>query len=334
MAGIHAAAADPVPGSEGEQPDHRKKTISSAYLHRLQRRHFLLFDVAPMIGTAAALGFLAVRPLGVTEVVLLVSLWLATGLGVTVGYHRLFTHRTFQAAAPVAVTLAVLGSMAGQGGVISWAALHRRHHEYSDREGDPHSPNLSGPGVGGRLRGLAHSHFLWMHRHDYPNLVHYAPDLVKNRALMRVSRAYYWLVVAGLLLPALIGGLVSLSWTGAVGGLLWGGLVRMFLLEHIVWAINSVLHTVGSRPYDSREGSRNGGIFGLITLGEAWHNNHHAFPESASFGLDWYRFDPGYWLIKVLAACGLAWDIGLPSAQRRAAKRIPVAAAAVAGPAA
>ena len=314
--------------------DHRKKTISNAYLHRLQRRHFLLFDILPIIGTAGAFAFLAVHPFGVTELALLVSLWLVTGLGVTVGYHRLFTHRTFRAAPPAELALAVLGSMAGQGGVVSWAALHRRHHECSDSEGDPHSPNLSGGGLKGRLRGLAHSHFLWMHRHDYPNIVHYTPDLLRNRILVRVSRLYYWIVVAGVLLPALVAGLVYQSWTGALSGLFWGGFVRIFLLEHIVWAINSFLHSYGTKPYESREQSRNGGVFALVTLGEAWHNNHHAFPESASFGLDWYRADPGYWLIRLLAACGLAWDIGLPAPERRKAKRVTRTATALSTPAA
>jgi stearoyl-CoA desaturase (Delta-9 desaturase) len=320
MAGFSAAAAAPVPAG-GERPDHRRKTISNSYLHRLQRRHFLLFDVAPIIGTAAAFGFLFVHPFGLTEAVLLLSLWLVTGLGITVGYHRLFTHRTFQASRPVVIALAVAGSMAAQGGVVSWAALHRRHHECSDAAGDPHSPNRSGGGLAGRLRGLAHSHFLWMHRHDYPNVVHYAPDLLKDRAVVRVSRAYYWIVTAGIVFPGLVGAVVYQSWSGAVSCLLWGGLVRIFLLEHIVWAINSLLHSFGPRPYDTREQSRNGPLFALITLGEAWHNNHHAFPESASFGLDWYRADPGYWLIGLLASCGLAWDVGLPSAQRRAARR-------------
>lgn len=249
------------------RPAPRRKTISNAYLHRLQRRHFLLFDILPIIGTAGALAFLAVHPFGVTELALLLSMWLLTGLGVTVGYHRLFTHRTFKAAQPVVAALAILGSMAGQGGVVSWVALHRRHHECSDRGGDPHSPNLAGRGLTGRLRGLAHSHFLWMRRHEYPNIVHYAPDLLKNRVLVRVGRLYYYWVVAGLLLPALIGGLIYQSWSGATSGLLWGGLVRIFVLEHIVWAINSFLHMFGTRPYESRENSRNGGIFALVTLG-------------------------------------------------------------------
>ncbi|MTD58226.1 acyl-CoA desaturase [Amycolatopsis pithecellobii] len=308
--------------SEDIAREPRRKVISSPYLHKLQRRHFLLFDILPIVGTAAAFAFLAVHPFGSTEIVLLVSLWLLTGLGVTAGYHRLFTHRTFKAAPAVVAALGVLGSMAGQGGVISWVALHRRHHECSDREGDPHSPNLSGHGLKGRVKGLAHSHFLWMRRHEYPNIVHYAPDLLKDRLIVKIARYYYHWVVLGLLIPALIGGLVAMSWTGAVSGLLWGGLARIFILEHIVWAINSFLHMFGTKPYESRENSRNGAIFALVTLGEAWHNNHHAFPESPSFGLDWYRLDPGFWLIKLLAVCGLAWDLKLPTDERRAAKRI------------
>ncbi|MDA3648371.1 fatty acid desaturase [Saccharopolyspora indica] len=291
-------------------------------MHRLQRRHFLLFDVLPIFGTAAAIAFLWVHPFGVTELVLLLSMWIVTGLGISVGYHRLFTHRSFKASPAVSTALAVAGSMAGQGGVVSWVALHRRHHECSDREGDPHSPNLAGEGWKGRLRGLMHSHFLWMRRHEYPNVVHYAPDLLKNRSLVRVARLYYYWIVLGLLIPAVIGGLVYQSWTGAVSGLFWGGLVRIFVLEHIVWAINSFLHMFGTRPYESRERSGNGGIFALITFGEAWHNNHHAFPESPSFGLDWYRLDPGYWLVKGLQATGLVWDLKVPSESRREAKRI------------
>ncbi|WP_051021788.1 acyl-CoA desaturase [Nocardia araoensis] len=315
---MNAEDSDP----NGEKPEPRRKTISSPYIHRLQRRHFLLFDILPILGTAGAFAFLRVHPFGPTEFLLLFSMWLATGLGVTVGYHRLFTHRTFKATPWVAGVLAVLGSMAGQGGVVSWVALHRRHHEYSDREGDPHSPNLSGGGLRGTLRGLAHSHFLWMRRHEYPNVVHYAPDLIKDRGLVRIARLYYYWVALGLLLPAVVGGVVSLSWTGAVSGLLWGGLVRIFVLEHIVWAINSFLHMFGTRRYASRENSHNGGVFALVTLGESWHNNHHAFPESPSFGLEWYRLDPGFWVIKMLEICGLAWDLKVPSATRTAAKRL------------
>lgn len=304
------------------RPEPRRKTMSSPYIHKLQRRHFLLFDIAPIVGTVAAVAFTWVHPFGWTELALLVWFWLLTGLGVTVGYHRLFTHRTFRTTPTVQAVLAVLGAMAGQGPVISWVALHRRHHELADREGDPHSPNLSGGGVRGALRGLVHSHFLWMRRHEYPNVVHYAPDLIKNRALVTVSRGYYWWVTLGLVTPALIGGLVDMSWQGAVSGLLWGGFVRIFVLEHIVWAVNSFLHMFGTRPYETRENSRNGGVFALITLGESWHHNHHAFPESPSFGLDWYRLDPGFWVIRGLQSLGLAWDLKIPTAERRESRRV------------
>ncbi|MDJ0394184.1 fatty acid desaturase [Rhodococcus sp. G-MC3] len=300
----------------------RRKTISNSYLHRLQRRHFILFDILPIVGTLAAVGFLTVQPFGVTELGLFFSMWLVTGLGITAGYHRLFTHRSYKAAPWVCAVLAIAGSMAGQGPVVSWVALHRRHHECSDREGDPHSPNLEGSGVRGRIRGLAHSHFLWMRRHDYPNVVHYAPDLLRNALVMRISRRYHVWVILGLVLPAAIGGLVGWSWQGAVSGLLWGGFVRMFVLEHIVWAINSFLHMFGTRPYESREHSRNAGILALVTFGESWHNNHHAFPDSASFGIDWYRFDPGYWLIKFLSIVGAVHDVGIPTTERRHSKRV------------
>ncbi|WP_067677183.1 acyl-CoA desaturase [Nocardia miyunensis] len=318
----HDPDGSPGSGDEAGKRAPRRKTIDSPYIHRLQRRHFLLFDVMPIFGTVGALAFLLVRPFGIVEFALLFVMWMVTGLGVTVGYHRLFTHRTFKAAPWVASGLAIAGSMAGQGAVVSWVALHRRHHEYSDRAGDPHSPNLSGTGWPGRLRGLMHSHFLWMRRHAYPNVVHYAPDLIKDRPLVRVARLYYWWVGLGLLIPTVLGGLLTMSWTGAVAGLLWGGFARMFLLEHTVWAINSFLHMFGTRAYESRENSHNGGIFALLTFGESWHNNHHAFPTSPSFGLNWYRLDPGYWLIKAFELFGLAWDLELPSGERMAAKRI------------
>lgn len=316
------AAARPAPA---------RKVISNPYLHRLQRRHFLLFDVAPIFGTVAAFALLPVLPFGVTEIALLVGMWIVTGLGMSVGYHRLFTHRTFKASPAVEVALAVAGSMAGQGGVVSWVAIHRRHHECSDREGDPHSPNLSGDGLRGVLLGLAHSHYLWMRRHEYPNVAHYAPDLLRNRRVVWVSRYYHTWVLVGVAVPMLIGGLVHLSWTGAVAGLLWGGVVRIFVLENLIWALNSFLHRWGTKPYESRENSHNGGVFALLTFGESWHNNHHAFPESPTFGLQWYRLDPGFWLIRGLEATGLAHDLKVPTPERIASKRLNATRAAAQG---
>lgn len=306
--------------SKTAHPNENRKTISNPYLHRLQRRHFFIFDVAPIAGTLAAVLFTFIHPAGKTEIILFLSMWVITGLGITVGYHRLFTHRAFRTNSTIAAALTICGSMAGQGPLLSWVAIHRRHHEKTDVDGDPHSPNLFGSSIKGRLKGLLHSHFTWMKQHDYPNIAHYAPDLIRDKKLIKVARKYYYWVALGLILPATIGGIVYQSWEGAISGFLWGGVVRIFVLGHTIWAINSFLHMFGTRPYYSKENSRNGGIFSLLTFGEAWHNNHHAFPESPSFGLTWYRLDPGYWLIKLLAITGLAWDLRIPSEKRKFAK--------------
>src|SRR5262245_24989851 len=218
------------------------RIIRSRHLHKMQRRHFIIFDILPLLGTLVALGLLAYRPIGAMEVGLCFGMWLWTGLGLTVGYHRLFTHRAFSTSVAVSALLIVMGSMAGRGPMLSWAAMHRRHHELSDHEGDLHSPNLHGNSFAGRLRGFLHAHLTWMIEHDYPNVAHYVPDLIAERTLVKVNSHYYTWVVLGLVLPAVIGGLVSFSLWGVVTGFLWGGVVRMFVVEQTMSAINSVMH--------------------------------------------------------------------------------------------
>ncbi len=284
------------------------KTFSSPGFHRMQRRHFLLFDVAPAVGTALALALIPWLPPRPVDAALFFVLWLVTGLGLTVGFHRYFSHRAFATSRPVALGLLVAGSMAGRGPMMSWVAMHRRHHECADREGDLHSPNLHGSAA----RGLLHAHLTWMVRHDYPNVMHYTPDLTKDRTIQRWNRRYHLWVALGLALPALIGGLASLSVAGAVTGFLWGGVVRLFVVEHTMSAINSLCHRFGDRPHEGRDNSRNNGWLGLLSWGESWHNNHHAAPNAAAFGRHWAEVDPGYWLIRGLAAAGLAWDVRLP----------------------
>src|SRR3954452_13531311 len=297
------------------------KVIRSRHFHKLQRRHFILFDVLPVVGTLVALGLLFYRPIGWLEIGLFFGMWLVTGLGLTVGYHRLFTHRAFSTSSAVSCMLIVMGSMAGRGPMLSWVAMHRRHHELSDHEGDMHSPNLHGETFLGRLRGFLHAHLTWMIEHDYPNIAHYVPDLMAQPALVVVNRHYYAWVVLGLALPALIGGVATASVMGAVTGFLWGGVVRMFVVEQAMSAINSVMHSFGSRRFVTRgDNSRNLGVMAVLAWGEGWHNNHHAFPYSAAFGLRWYEFDPGYLLIRFLAALGLAWNVKVPSEDRIASR--------------
>ncbi len=289
----------------------------------MQRRHFIIFDILPFVGSLVALGLLFYRPIGVTELGLFLGFWLITGLGLTVGYHRLFTHRAFATSATMSAILIIMGSMAGRGSMLSWAAMHRRHHELSDHDGDLHSPRLHGDSLIGRLRGFLHAHLTWMIEHDYPNVAHYVPDLMADRRLVAVNSYYYTWVVLGLLLPAIIGGLATMSLWGALTGLLWGGVVRMFVVEQTFSAINSVMHTFGTQPFVTRDdNSRNLGVMAWLGWGEGWHNNHHAFPYSAAFGLRWFEFDPGFIFIRTLEALGLVWDVKVPSEEKIARRML------------
>ena len=303
----------------------RRLAIETPYLHRMQLRHFLVFNVLPLVGTIIALGLAFIHPIQGRDAFLFFGMWLLTGLGVSVGYHRLFTHRSFKTTTPVRAALAMAGSMAGLGSLISWAAMHRRHHQCADHEGDMHSPNLHGKSLRGRIRGFFHAHVIWMIRHEYPNIFYYTPDLLEDRAILRTSRRYQAWVLLGLAIPTMLGGLVSGSWWGALTGFLWGGPARMFVVAQSISALNSVLHSVGSRPFALRDNSRNNWLLGLATWGEGWHHNHHAFPTSASFGLAWYRADASYWFILLLQRIGLAWDVIVPTPEQIAARYSPSA---------
>ncbi|CAL79311.1 putative Fatty-acid desaturase, transmenbrane protein [Bradyrhizobium sp. ORS 278] len=297
------------------------RVLRGRHLHRLQRRHFILFDVLPFVGTLAALALLAVRPIGGMEIGLFAAMWLVTGLGLTVGYHRLFTHGAFTTTGWVSNLLIVMGSMAGRGPMISWAAMHRRHHELSDHDGDLHSPNLHGAGWRRRLHGFVHAQLTWMVEHDYPNVAHYVPDLIARRSWVNVNGYYYAWVLLGLAIPAVLGGLISASVWGVLTGFLWGGVVRMFVVEQTMSAINSLNHMLGSRPFQTRgDNSRNLGVMAWLAWGEGWHNNHHAFPYSAAFGLRWSEFDLGFLFIRALEAAGLAWNVKVPAPERITAR--------------
>ncbi len=295
---------------------YRRLAVESEYLHRIQRTHFVLFDILPLIGTIVAVALLFYRPITWLDISLFVVLWLLTGIGITAGYHRLFAHRTYRTSNAVSVLLVILGSMSGRGSMISWAAMHRRHHEVADKPGDMHSPNLHGDGFWQKINGFIHSHYAWMVKHDYPNVGHYAPDLIRNRSLVWASRHYMTWVVLGLIIPTAIGGLVSGSWWGALTGFLWGAVVRMFVVEQSMSALNSFLHLIGSQPFKLDEHSRNNTLLGVLVWGEGWHNNHHAFPNSASFALRPYALDLGYWFIRLLSSLGLAWDVRVPTREQ------------------
>jgi len=284
----------------------------------------LVAVVAPFLGFVAAI-YLAfqygwVSPFYVT---MMVVGWFLTGIGITIGFHRMLTHRSFDTYDGVRLFWAGLGSLAIEGPPLAWCAVHRKHHQHSDHEGDPHSPHLHGDGWKGAIMGFWHAHTGWLFNRSWDRelIEKYVPDLMKVKGMEAISRNYVWWVVASLFLPAVIGGLVTMSWFGAFLGFLWGGLARIFLTHHVTWSINSICHIFGSRDFHSDDDSRNNAIFGILSHGEGWHNNHHAFPTSARHGLKWWQFDSSWLIIKAMSMVGLVWNIRTPSEKAMAAKK-------------
>ncbi len=277
--------------------------------------------VIPLIGLVAAIILLWGRGVGWVELSLFGAMYAITLFGVTVGFHRLFTHRSFETIAPVRIFLAIAGSMSVEGPVIKWCAVHRRHHQCSDHEGDPHSPHLHGEGWRGFFQGLWHAHMGWLFEPDAPDLQRSAKDLVEDRALRAIDRTFVLWVVLGLVLPALAGWAITQSWWGLLLGFIWGGLVRVFIAHHVTWSINSVCHMWGRRDFKSNDQSTNNFAIALISGGEGWHNNHHAFPTSARHGLRWWQIDTSWYFIRLLQLFGMAWNIRTPSPKALEAKR-------------
>jgi stearoyl-CoA desaturase (delta-9 desaturase) len=245
------------------------------------------------------------------DVVVFLILYVATGLGVTVGFHRHFTHRSFKASRPLRGLMAALGSMAIEGPVISWVADHRKHHAFADQEGDPHSPHVDhGGGLRGALRGLWHAHWGWLFIHTQRGArKRYAPDLLKDPLISWIDRTFFIWAVGGLVAAFGLGMLLGGSLEAGLTGLLWGGGVRMLVLHHVTYSINSLCHFFGRQPFDTDDHSRNLLWLAIPTFGESWHNNHHAFPTSAEHGLRRWQIDPSALVIGALEKLGLVWDV-------------------------
>jgi stearoyl-CoA desaturase (delta-9 desaturase) len=238
-------------------------------------------------------------------------LYVLTGFGVTVGFHRLFTHRSFATKRWLRGVLAVSGSAAIEGPVISWVADHRKHHAFADQPGDPHSPHVDhGVGWRGALRGLAHAHMGWLFLHTQRgSRQRYAPDLLADPVVSFVDRTFLAWAIGGLGAAFGLGWLIGGTLTAALTGLLWGGAVRLLVLHHVTFSINSLCHFFGRRRFDTGDESRNLAWLSLLSFGEAWHNNHHAFPTSAAHGMRWYEIDTSSLLIRGLEKVGLVWDV-------------------------
>ncbi len=278
--------------------------------------------VVPFLATLAAIVLLWGRLVSWHDLALLAVMYVVTAGGITVGYHRMLTHRSFRTHKPTEYLFAGLGSMAVQGPVIAWVADHRKHHAHTDVEGDPHSPHVGhGDGLAGVLRGLLHAHMGWLlSEHGRADWKRYAPDLYEDRGMRLINRRFVTLVVLGLAIPAAAGYLITGTLSGAATGLLWGGLVRIFFVHHVTWSVNSVCHFLGTRRFEVEDHSTNVFWLALPSLGESWHHNHHAFPRSAVHGLRRWELDPSALLIAAMERVGLAWNVIRIAPERQAAK--------------
>jgi stearoyl-CoA desaturase (delta-9 desaturase) len=283
-----------------------------------------LVTVIPVLGLLLVGWQLWGNALGWNDVFVFAIMYVSTALGITVGFHRLFTHRSFKTTKGVRATLAILGSVAIEGPVISWVADHRKHHAFSDQPGDPHSPHVGhGHGLRGALRGLLHAHVGWLFLHTHRGRkTRYAPDLLADPTVRWVDRTFVLWVVLGFVVPFFLGALFGGTWEDGLTGMLWGGLVRILVLHHVTYSINSLCHFFGRQPFATGDESRNLAWLAPLSLGEAWHNGHHAFPTSARHGLGRFEPDPSAWVISTLERLGLAWDVVRINPERLESKRV------------
>ena len=279
----------------------------------------------PFAGLVAALWLAWGHGVGLADILLMAGLYVVTGLGVTVGYHRCLTHRSFTAAPLLRIVLAIAGSMSFQGSVISWVATHRRHHAFTDRPGDPHSPYRYGTSFRGLLRGLLHAHLGWMLGHDPTPIDRYAPDLLADPAMRAVSNAFPALAVLSLAVPFGLGWAIGGTAYAALTALLWAGLVRVTLLQHVTWSVNSLCHMLGNRPFTTRQFDRATNLWplALLSFGESWHNLHHSDPTCARHGVDRFQVDLSAEVIKIFERAGWARNVRWPSAERLDGRRRP-----------
>jgi len=280
-----------------------------------------VFVVGPFVALLAALPVALGWGLSPLNATMAVVGYLVAVTGVTVGFHRYFTHGSFKAKRPLRLALAVAGSLAAEGPPTEWVADHRRHHAFTDREGDPHSPWRYGTGVRALAKGLLYAHCGWFFAREGTNQARFAPDLLADRDIRIVDRLFGPLFVLSLLLPALIGGLVTGTWLGALSAFFWAGLVRMALLHHVTWSVNSICHVVGERPFNSKDKASNFWPLAIVSFGESWHNSHHADPTGARHGVLRGQLDPGARIIWIFERLGWAYDVRWPDPVRLAAKR-------------
>lgn len=281
--------------------------------HRFQRRIALAIMIVPALGAVEAVRLWLRHEVGAGDLVLFAVMYAVHMGGVTMGLHRLLAHRAFSTSKAMETLLIIMGSMAGQGPVLYWVATHRAHHAYSDTEADPHTPQRSGRGFWGRMKGLWYAHMPWMLSRRIALASHFAPDLLRNRTLVKLSQSYFLWLGLGLVLPAVAGGLLHGSFRGLWAGFIYGGLARLFVANQAAWCVGSVCHMFGSRPFRTNDSSGNNWWVAILTFGEGLQNNHHAFPSSYRHAVRWWEPDPSGWCLALLAKTKLVWNLRHPS---------------------
>ncbi|MGW2786104.1 acyl-CoA desaturase [Streptomyces populi] len=312
---------DDAPRAAGDDAPLPAATLGGEKKGSLEQITLLLFIAVPFLALLAAVPLAWGWGLSWLDVGLLVFFYYLGCHGVTIGYHRYFTHGSFKAKRPLRIAIAIAGSMAVEGPLVRWVADHRKHHRFSDAEGDPHSPWRYGETVPALMKGLWWAHIGWMFDEERTSQEKYAPDLVRDPVIRAISRQFILWTVLSLALPALIGGLVTMSWWGAFTGFFWGSLVRVALLHHVTWSINSICHAVGKRPFRSRDRSGNVWWLAVLSCGESWHNLHHSDPTSARHGVDRGQLDSSARIIRWFEQLGWAYDVRWPSRSRIDSRR-------------
>ena len=307
-----------VSDADGSRPTSDPNPVISGRRTAFQHSLIWVFVAGPMVALALAVPLAWGWGVDWHDLVLLVVFYVPAVLGITVGFHRHFTHKSFKAKPWLRVAMAITGSLAVQGNVLNWVADHRRHHAFSDREGDPHSPWLFGTSPLAVARGFLHAHMTWFFDRNETNHRRFIPDLLADRAIVRVSKTFGIWVAVSLLLPAVLGGLISWSWAGVLTGFFWGGLVRLAISNHVTWSINSICHMIGRRPFRSRDRSHNFWPLAVLSMGESWHNLHHADPTCARHGVLPGQIDISARLIWIFEKLGWAYDVRWPTPKRLA----------------
>jgi stearoyl-CoA desaturase (delta-9 desaturase) len=306
---------------DGDESRPLQQVPTTEFKARWEQVALAIFIVVPLLGVLAAGFVLWGSGLSWVDASLAVVFYAITLYGITVGFHRLFTHGSFKAVRPLRIALAIAGQMAIEGPVTRWVADHRRHHAFSDEDGDPHSPWRYGTGFRALSKGLFHAHIGWLFDVEQTDQKRFAPDLLADKDVAFVARLFPALVAVSLLAPAVLGGLITWSWTGALTAFFWASVVRIGLLHHMTWSINSICHTWGARPFATKDRAVNVWWLAVISGGESWHNLHHADPTCARHGVDKGQLDSSARLIRWFELAGWARDVRWPKPERLAARR-------------